>query len=259
MAALVAHHQAHDVAQQRILGRLVDGLEGGERQALDEDLHADELQVPTLVGEHLVEQELQARIDRVDHPASRHQILVKHLDVARLVEGLGRGIELGVMGRRAAHQLGGDHQGALFAVQELRQRLRTGPVLEIALLLWAQRLPLGMAGETFRPLADHARRAGRRRLVPVDVELGIPVEALAEFVKPPDLGIGSFVVPVVGADQRGVEDLPDDLHIVVVQALGQVVIVEILDLGRRAFDDVHMQHGTLPGSPDCPVCEHPKR
>ena len=93
----------------------------------------------------------------------------------------------------------------------------------------------------FRMVAEAFRLAGRRQLVlreglaPVDVEFDVPVEALAQLVEAADLGVRGVVVPVVRPGQRRVEDLADDFDIVVGEPLGEIVIVEILDIGRRTF------------------------
>lgn len=113
------------LAKKLALGRGgLHGGEGRERQPLDDQLHADELQVPARIGEDLVEQALQRRIHRVHITCLGLQVLVEDLDVAGLVEGLRSRVELGVQRRRAARELRGHQQRALFAVQELRQRPR---------------------------------------------------------------------------------------------------------------------------------------
>ena len=57
----VAHHVAQQLLQQRLGGHLVQEAEGGEREALDHDLHAEVGHVPAAVGDDVVEQHLQVR------------------------------------------------------------------------------------------------------------------------------------------------------------------------------------------------------
>ena len=59
VARLVLHHVVDDVAHQRLDGQLVHLREGGHGQALDEDLHAEVLQVPAAVADDDVEQLLE--------------------------------------------------------------------------------------------------------------------------------------------------------------------------------------------------------
>ena len=60
-------------------------------------------------------------VDRIHHADALLQVLVEHLDMPGLVEGLRRGLKLGVEGRRTGTRLRGHQQGTLFPVQELRQ------------------------------------------------------------------------------------------------------------------------------------------
>ena len=50
VARLVAHHVAEQLLQQRLGGDLVHHAEGGEREALDHDLHAEVRDVPARVA-----------------------------------------------------------------------------------------------------------------------------------------------------------------------------------------------------------------
>jgi hypothetical protein len=65
VARLVLHHVRGHGARQRVLGDVADEAEGRQRQALDEDLHAEVRHVPARVTDHVVEQRLEVRIDRV--------------------------------------------------------------------------------------------------------------------------------------------------------------------------------------------------
>ena len=96
VARLVLHHIGVERLAQR-LGRLVaDQAERGERQPLDEHLHAEVGHVPPGVADHVVEQRLEVRIERVDEPELLVQVTAVDLDVAGLVDHLGGGIELAV-------------------------------------------------------------------------------------------------------------------------------------------------------------------
>jgi hypothetical protein len=83
-------------AARLFFARVADALEGGERQALDQHLHAEIGHVPAPVAQRLLEQVLERLGDRI----GRLELLVDQplvaLDVARLVHHLGRGVELGV-------------------------------------------------------------------------------------------------------------------------------------------------------------------
>ena len=65
VAGLVAHDVAQELLEQRLLGDLVHEAEGGERQALDHDLHAEVGHVPAAVVDDVVEQQAEVRVDRV--------------------------------------------------------------------------------------------------------------------------------------------------------------------------------------------------
>ena len=62
---LVAHHVAQQLLEQRLVRLLVHRAERGEREPLDHDLHAEVGDVPARVGEDVVEQRAEVRVDRV--------------------------------------------------------------------------------------------------------------------------------------------------------------------------------------------------
>jgi hypothetical protein len=95
-------------------------LNGRDREALDDHLHAQELQLPEVGGEDLVEQRLQERIDRIDL-VELLDVALEHLDVPPLVDDLRGSVELRVELGNGVHELAADDQGALFAVEELGQ------------------------------------------------------------------------------------------------------------------------------------------
>src|SRR5690606_41802464 len=65
MPCFITHHQSNDVLQQRVLCSQLERVERRQGKALDNDLHADKLQVPARFGENLVEQHFQVFIDRI--------------------------------------------------------------------------------------------------------------------------------------------------------------------------------------------------
>src|SRR5262245_17841215 len=70
---LVADNVVEEVGQERLGARLVHEAERRHRQAFHHDLHAEVLHVPARVGEDLVEQGLQVRVD----PVRSAQLLVQ--------------------------------------------------------------------------------------------------------------------------------------------------------------------------------------
>ena len=106
---------------ERVLRLVADQAERRERHAFDQHLHAEVGEVPARVAQRVVEQLLQVRIDRVDEVELLVQQARVRLDVARLVDDLRRGVELGVDGRHLLHDLRGADERALLAVQELRE------------------------------------------------------------------------------------------------------------------------------------------
>ena len=127
VARFVAHHVAEQLLEQRLGGHLVHEPERREREALDHDLHAEVGHVPAGVGDDVVEQHLEVRVDRVVTRQLRVEVPGEHLDVAGLVHHLRRRVVLGVDPRHRLDDLRGADQRALLAVHELRQR----PVLRL--------------------------------------------------------------------------------------------------------------------------------
>ena len=189
-------------------------MECRQCQPLKDDLHADELQVPAFVGEDLVQQVLEAAGDRIGEARLRAHVAVEDLDVARFVEGLRRRVQLGVEARRAGRQLRRHQQGALLAVQELRQRPRHFVPHELQLAHRGHGFVgrIALPGTHLKQLLDARRRRLRpfvpvRSLLPVDVRGAVPVQLLAQLVEPPDAVVRHPVVPVVGAGERRAEEL----------------------------------------------------
>ena len=125
--------------------------------ALDQHLHAEVGDVPARVGQRSLEQASAGRRDRVGELELLVQQPRVRLDVARLVDHLGRGVELGVDVRHLLHDLGGADQRALLAVHELREL----PGLEVAAHLRV--LGRVMRFQTLRAEdRDRSRRAAAR-------------------------------------------------------------------------------------------------
>ena len=73
--------------------------------------------------------------------------------------------------------------------------------------------------------------------VPVDVDLRIPIQLLAEVVELLDAVVLHLVIPVVGAGERRLEDFRDVVHLLAGQQVLQIGVVarevgtgEVLDL-----------------------------
>ena len=200
---LVARDVGEQLLQQRLLGLVAHVAEEVEREALRHDLHAHRLELPVGRGDDGVEQLLQARRDREDL-AEALDVGGKHLDVSGLVDRLGRGIQLAVHVRHGVHELAGDHQRALLAVQEVREHEGGRGARDV---------PARLEGETLPELRlrhrETAHAEGARERLAVDP--GLPVELAqrdplalervrverAELV---DLGL---VVPAVDGGERG--------------------------------------------------------
>ena len=183
VARFVLHHIRIDRGGQRMAGGVANALEGGQRQAFDQDLHAKEGHVPARVGQHLLQQGLQPRGQRIDQVELVVQQARIRLDVARLVHGLGRGIELRVHRRHHVHQLGGDHQRALLAVHELGQRVRLLMVADVDAILLRQLVPQRRAEDRDRAVVEQLRIFRVEILRPVDAQRGVPLPALALVVE----------------------------------------------------------------------------
>src|SRR5262249_60842690 len=82
---LVLHHVGRDRAPERIRGLVADDPEGGERDAFDEDLHAQVREVPARILQRVVEQPLEVAVDRVRERELLVQQARVRFDVPRLV------------------------------------------------------------------------------------------------------------------------------------------------------------------------------
>ena len=127
MTGLVRHHISQELLEQRLVRHHLDEAEGGERQTFDHYLHPQVGHVPSWVGDDLVEEHLEVGVDRVVPRQLLVEIAGEHLHVPGLVHHLGGGVVLGVDPRDGRDDLGRAEQGALLAVEELRQR----PVLRL--------------------------------------------------------------------------------------------------------------------------------
>src|SRR5208283_2236827 len=100
----------------------------------------------------------------------------EYLDMPRLIDGLGRRIKLGVGVRHRIHQLRGDHQGALLAVQKVAQAKARHPFLQLPYRLLAERAPVR---SLFDRKADSQRSGSQRSvidwLIPVEIAFSDPL------------------------------------------------------------------------------------
>jgi len=116
---LVLHDVGVEGAGQRIAGVVPLQAEGGQRQPLDEHLHAQVGHVPAAVADHVLEQGLQAGVDGIGEPELLVEEATVGLHVARLVDDLGGRVELAVDVGNCLDDLAGADQRALLAVHEL--------------------------------------------------------------------------------------------------------------------------------------------
>ena len=115
VARLVAQHVVGQLAEQGAGGLSAHVVEGGQSQPLDDHVHADHDLREVARRERRVDQVFQPGRDRV-RDGELLDVAVVHLDVARLVHRLGRGVELGVVVRNRVGNRRGGHQGALLTV-----------------------------------------------------------------------------------------------------------------------------------------------
>ena len=215
-----------------------------QREPLDHHLHAEVGHVPAAVGDDVVEQHLEVRVDRVVTRQLRVEVAREHLDVTGLVHHLGRRVVLGVDPRNGLDDLGGADERTLLAVHELRE----GPVLgldpEVDPLLVAPVLE-------GRALRVHAFlvQVRVRRLVGLDhfflVHVGVPRQVgarvplrrlglLVELVQrgaallvvPREDGIGVGTHRVRDFVDIGVGDREDRLDVVDLGAADEVLVVD---------------------------------
>ncbi len=201
----------------------LDDVEDADRDALEEALHAERLQLPRRRREQLVEQDLDGRRDRVEHAHLAREELRDHLDVADLVDHLRAGVPLLVHRRARVGQLAAELQGGLLAVQELRHRVRELVARGVAAGR-RRRRPCSCehAGEERGVLAREEPLIARERDRPVDVGLGVPLALLAALVELAQLFDLAAVLPGPVQRQRNVD----------VNALaqaGDLLFVDVLD------------------------------
>ena len=93
---LVLHDVGEQLRDQGVVGQVPVHAERGQRQPLDQHLHAEVGHVPAGVVQRVGQQLGQVRVDRVVQPDLLPHEPGVQLDVPRLVHCLGGGIELGV-------------------------------------------------------------------------------------------------------------------------------------------------------------------
>ena len=138
VTGLVLHDVAQDLLGQRVGGGVAQQPERGEREALDQHLHAEVGHVPAAVGQRGREQRLQMRVDRVDQLDLFLQEAGVRLGVASLVHGLRARVELRVKIRHALDDAGRADHRALLAVQELAELPRDEVLEHLVLVALAE-------------------------------------------------------------------------------------------------------------------------
>ena len=158
------------------------------------------------------------RVQRVDELDLLVEVAAVDLDVAGLVDDLGRRVELAVDVGDALHDLRGAHQRALLAVHELAEAPRLDVAPELAALAVGHLVPPLRAEERV-DLVGHADRV-----------LGVDVERPVEAVAADPLAAGALVVQA--------EQLVAPVRVVEVEDRGdRAVDVEVVDIGR--LEDRH--------------------
>ena len=203
MTRLVAPHIGENLFQQRFLGEIAHLAEAVEREPLDHDLHADELLGPVAGLQCAVEQTFEVRRDRPDH-IELLDVAREYLDMSRLIDGLSRRVELGVGMRHRIHELRGDHQGALLAMQKVAQAKARHPFLQLPYGLGTERAPVrGL----FNRKADSERRSSQRgvieRPLPVELAFSDPLRLQCFDVQAAQLLDLGTVVPLIDHLHRG--------------------------------------------------------
>ena len=205
VARLVARDVGEQVLQERLLGQVPHLAKRVEREPFDDDLHADELLHPVAGLERLVEDALERRRDRPDL-VELLDVAGEHLDVPRLVHRLRGGVELGVGVRHGVHELRGDHERALLAVQELREpKRRRARVSSTRVSSESERQYDVFSIGTPAPsgvVENFTRSIG---LIPVELFLADPLRLGRLHVEVPQLLDLGIVVPLVDDLHRGRE------------------------------------------------------
>src|SRR6266850_2884551 len=193
VAPFVLQDVVEQLRERGVARLLAHDVEGGDGKALDDHLHPQELQLPEVGGQDLVQQRLEQRVDRVDL-VELLDVALEDLDVPSFVDDLGRGVELRVELGNRVHELPAHDQGALLAVEELREPPRGDTDLDFLALL------LGELREEIGPHEGHLhvqdRALGADRSVPVDRRRAVPLVLLGGLVQGRELVVRGHVVVV---------------------------------------------------------------
>ena len=136
-----------------------------------EHLHPEVGHVPPAVGDDVVQQRLEIRVERVDQLHLLVQVAAVDLDVAGLVDHLGGRVELGIDVGHGLHDLGCADQRPLLAVHELAEAPGLDVAAQLAPALVRHLLP-PVGAEQRIHLVGHADRVG-------EVDLLAPVQPVA--------------------------------------------------------------------------------
>ena len=249
MTGLVTHDVPEQLLEERLLGHLVHEAERGERQPLDHDLHAEVRHVPPRVLDDVVEEHAQVGVDLEPTAELLVEIPGEHLHVAGLVDDLGGGVQLGVVPGHGLGDLGGAQQGALLAVQELRERPAPLVDPELEPFLVAPLLDDGAGVVVGAETGREGGLIGRDHLVEFDggvpgqVGGAVPLPGLGLLVELAELWAGEGVVP--GEDRVGVvlHDVRDLVDIDVGDREDRLDVVDVV-----AADDVGVGGRVLRGA-----------
>ncbi len=200
VAGLVSHHVAQKLLQERICRHLGHEPEGGQRQSLHHDLHAEVGHIPPRVSDDVVEEHLQMGVDRVVTRALVVEVLGKYLHMPGLIHHLGGGVVLGIDPWDGLHDLGRAHQRTLLPVEELGQGpvLALHPELDPLLLRPFLSRSTGEVDSGGKPSGGHGVFDDQLLLidigVPGQIGLTIPLGLLGFLVELVEFGSGSLLI-----------------------------------------------------------------
>jgi len=238
VTGFVAHHVAQQLLEQRLVGQLVQVAERGQGETLDHDLHAQISEVPARVVDDVVEQHLEVRVDRVTAAQLLVEVAGEHFHMARLVDHLRAGVQLGVIPRHGLGDLGGADERTLLAVEELRERPLSALDAELEPLFVAplrQRrlcVPVGVDAVTDEGLVFGDGLFDVDVHVPRKIGGAVPLAGLGLLIQLAQLRAGQRVIP--REDRVGVV-LHHVLDLVRVDERRGEDRLDVVD--RRAADD----------------------
>jgi hypothetical protein len=189
---LVLDDQVEDAVEQGTRARAAHVEEGRQRDAFDDDLHADQLREPQRMRDDLVEHPAERRRRRMDL-ADPVDVTREHVEMPCLVVGLRGRRLLHLDARQQADQVGRDHQRALLAVEQLAERDRSHARRQPVVLCRRQLRDQARGQQRPADRAPCAHRIDRR--VPVERFRGGPLILDRFVVEAANPRLGSVIIP----------------------------------------------------------------